>query len=174
MESFSYDPAQPDFETAVTFENIRLEELAELFPGFEGSVGGRVSGKIHLRFEDDLLSLPQGSLTLDGGSSAYLRLDAKKVLGAQLTELSDDPNALQTVEQALKDLVVDDLSIVFFDPDATESVCRIRIKGRSREKVTIPETGGAKAVAPIHLNINVDDPSELVRRLLDFGLRKQF
>lgn len=174
MESFSYDPAQPDFETAVTFQNIRLEKLAELFPGFEGNVGGRVSGKIHLRFEDDLLSLPQGSLSLDGGSRAYLRLDAKKVLGAQLTEMSDDPNALQTVEEALKDLVVDDLSIVFFDPEASESVCRIRIKGRSREKVTIPETGGAKAIAPIHLNINVDDPSELVRRLLDFGLRRQF
>ena len=111
---------------------------------------------------------------LDGSSPAFLHLNAKEALGAQLSEIAQDPIALEIVEAALKDLVVHELEIGFFDPDKRESVARIRLKGRSREEVPIPNTQGkGKAYAPIHLNINVDDPSELVRRLLNFGLRKQ-
>ena len=74
----------------------------------------------------------------------------------------------------MKDLVINQLKISFFDPDTSEQVCRIRLEGHSRKEVTIPETNGGKAIAPIHLNINVDDPSEIVRQLLNLGLRKQF
>ncbi|MDA7643867.1 YdbH domain-containing protein [Verrucomicrobiales bacterium] len=174
MKALSSHPGQPDFESVVTFDKIDLSKLADLIPGFKGKVGGRVSGQVHLRFRDGVLSLPQGSLALDASSPAFLHLNAKEALGAQLSEIAQDPTALEIVESALKDLVVHELEIGFFDPDAKESVARIRLKGRSREEVPIPNTQGkGKASAPIHLNINVDDPSELVRRLLNFGLRKQ-
>ncbi len=174
MKVLSSHPGQPDFESVVTFDKIDLSKLADLIPGFKGKVGGRVSGQVHLRFRDGVLSLPQGSLALDASSPAFLHLNAKEALGAQLSEIAQDPTALEIVESALKDLVVHELEIGFFDPDAKESVARIRLKGRSREEVPIPNTQGkGKASAPIHLNINVDDPSELVRRLLNFGLRKQ-
>lgn len=173
MESLAYHPGHPKFESAVTFKGVRLETLGALVPGLKGKVGGEVSGKVHLRFKDGLLSLPRGSLTMAEGSRGFLRIDAQETLGAQLADLADDPNALQIVESALKDLLVDEFEVGFFDPEEHDSVCRIRLKGRSRKEVPIPQTNGGTAVAPIHLNINVDDPSEWVRRLLDFGLRQR-
>ncbi len=173
MEALSYHPGHPDFESVIVFHGIELERLAELYPNFQGRVGGRVDGQVHLRFKDSILSLPQGRLLLDPMAPAYLRLDAKEALGAQLSELADDPDALQIVEMALKDLVVHELEMGFFDPETNEAACQVRLRGRSREEVPIPNTQGGKAFAPIHLNISVEDPSELVRRLLNFGVRRQ-
>jgi hypothetical protein len=110
---------------------------------------------------------------LQEGSAGFLRIDAQETLGAQLADLAEDPTALKIVERALKDLLVDEFQMGFFDPDEHDSVCRIRLRGRSRKEVPIPQTNGGKAIAPIHLNIDVDDPSEWVRRLLDFGLRQK-
>ena len=77
------------------------------------------------------------------------------------------------MEAALKDLVLKEFGISFFDPEKNEYACQIRLRGHSRQEVEIPNSNGGSAIAPIHLNINVEDPSGLVRRLLNFGLRKQ-
>ncbi|MGY8691174.1 MAG: hypothetical protein ACKVHP_25970, partial [Verrucomicrobiales bacterium] len=63
--------------------------------------------------------------------------------------------------------------ISFFDPEKNDYACQIRLKGHSRKEVEIPNSNGGSAIAPIHLNINIEDPSELVRRALNLLVRKQ-
>ncbi|MFO8026034.1 MAG: hypothetical protein R6U56_00025, partial [Opitutales bacterium] len=142
-----------DLSVRVHLDSVQLEEIAGLFPQFEGRMEGAASGELALGLEGGQIVLQPGELQLEGdttGRFEYLRqgwltqdpdLDPEAfVAGRDIVEIMQDPQgATVLTELAMRDLKMSDFRLeVQTGPDGGQSVVA-EVKGqRTIKGVTVP------------------------------------
>ncbi|MEM7384706.1 MAG: YdbH domain-containing protein [Verrucomicrobiota bacterium] len=174
VHDLTWNSKREDLVFDLALKQASIPLLLEHFPRFKGEMGGRLGGRIRLGLKEGSAILPRGYLQLDRNSQAFLKIRADDLLSEEEQAAFTDEGALRVVKEALRDLILKDLRVSAYKPDdPANQALKVRFEGISREEIRIPRTKDAKSRAPLNLNINVDDPSEIIENLLDFSLRSR-
>jgi hypothetical protein len=149
---FQWNLGSRNFEMELELEGLRLEQLARQIPQFAGSVEGFLDGRLAIGLEDGEIAIRGGHLELDRERAGRLQYPAEGLLTAGLPAGSDEQRRLALVEDGLKDLRLQALTVVLYDPEEPETPVRISLEGTSVSE---------RAIVPIqfHLNLRGDvDP----------------
>ncbi|MFU8847514.1 MAG: YdbH domain-containing protein [Opitutales bacterium] len=137
----------------VFLDAVDLEEVATLFPQFDGQIEGRASGELAFAFEGEQIALLPGGLQLEAGTSghfAYLRqgwltqdpkLNPEAFVGDRpiLEIMKDSRGAPALTELAMRDLKMTAFNFKIQQEETGEQSMLAQIKGeRSIKGVTVP------------------------------------
>jgi hypothetical protein len=156
-EPFLWNLENGEFETVVYLGQVSLEELAEKLPQFDGSVEGSLNGRLPVGLTAKGLELRGGWLELGRDRPARLRYAAEGLLTRRLGTGPERIRQLKLVEEGLKDLRLDALTVELNDPDAPETPVRLRLEGTFAT---------AQAIVPVIFNMNVNGDLAQVLRLM--------
>jgi hypothetical protein len=149
---FPWDMESRSFEMEMEFEGLRLDQLARQIPQFAGSIEGFLDGRLAIGLEDGEIAIRGGRLELDRERAGRLEYPAEGLLTAGLPVGSDEQRRLALVEDGLKDLRLEALTVDLYDPGDPETPVKISLEGTSVSE---------RAIVPIqfHLNLRGDvDP----------------
>jgi hypothetical protein len=149
---FQWDLESRNFEMELELEGLRLDQLARQIPQFAGSVEGFLDGRLAIGLEDGEIAIRGGRLELDRERAGRLEYPAEGLLTAGLPAGSDEQRRLALVEDGLKDLRLEALTVDLYDPGDPETPVKISLEGTSVSE---------RAIVPIqfHLNLRGDvDP----------------
>ncbi|MGE9267018.1 MAG: intermembrane phospholipid transport protein YdbH family protein, partial [Verrucomicrobiales bacterium] len=164
--TFSADPfvlgKGGDFGTILRLRAVDLAQLASLFPDFNGKISGRVDGKLPVARKDGKLKPGHGRMSLTPGRRARLAYDVDGALSGGMKAGSPQHEQMRLVEESLKKLDLERLTMNLFDPREEERALVIRLEGRA------PTVKGSP---PIILNVNGFKPDDDSLGFFDLLLR---
>lgn len=140
-----------NYEFLVRMKGLDLAALAKLFPDFNGSISGKIDGVLPLQNIDGDFHPVRGGMYLTPKSLANLHYDAGNKFSAGIKPNSEEYKKMKMVEDSLKDLQLEELSIRLFDPEDDDKALVLKLKGQARSVPGSP---------PIHLNINGFKPDD--------------
>jgi hypothetical protein len=149
---FQWDLSGRNFELDLDLEGLKLEQLALHIPQFAGSIEGSLDGRLAIGLEGGEIAIRGGRLELDRERAGRLQYPAEGLLTAGLPAGSDEQRRLALVEDGLKDLRLQGLTVDLYDPEDPETPVKISLEGTSVSE---------RAIVPIqfHLNLRGDvDP----------------
>lgn len=145
--------ATPSVAAELVLDNVQLEQLAELFPEFNGSIQGRVSGRLPIRIEGPRIFLQPGYLEMAPGQTGHFRyeqpgwltqdpgLDPVQYAQSRdlVTLLQEPDGAAILTELAMRDLRMTAFRLDLLKPGAGDRKVLIQIEGDGRAKgVKVP------------------------------------
>jgi hypothetical protein len=157
---FRWEWGSQDLEAVLEAEQINLAALAELLPRFDGSITGRLNGRVPVRFRAGRFALGSSTLRLDRRHPARLRYTAEGLLTQGAVPGSERHRQLELIEEALEDLRLEELAVDLYPPDQPQTPVRLRLEGTFRSP---------KAIIPVNFNLNLNGDLEEVARLLSRG-----
>lgn len=137
---------------------VDLQRLSTLIPRWEGTLSGRIDGRIPLQRKAGHWRLQGGRLELDRRAPASLEYPADGLLTSSMAPDSPRYQQLRLVEEGLKHLTLQALRVDMFDPQTPGSAVRIRLEGTSTS---------ARAIVPVILNLNLNGPFADLLELID-------
>ncbi len=161
----------------VFLDAVQLEEIAPLFPQFEGRIEGVASGKLALRLQGAELFLLPGEIQLVAGTSGrfeYLRqgwltqdptLDPAAFLGERdiLEIMKDSQGAQALTELAMRDLKMSEFSLKILEAASGNQSVVAKIKGNRSIKGVI---------VPVVLDVPISgDIEETINAVFEFNAR---
>jgi hypothetical protein len=161
----------------IYLEGVELEQIAALFPQFDGRIQGLASGELALRIEEGRIVLQPGGLQLvphSTGRFAYLRqgwltqnpdLDPEAfVRGRDIVDVMQDSQGSSVITE----LAMRDLSMSEFRIDIL-----MRNSGAARVAAQIKGNGEVKGMTvPVVLNVPIrGDVKETINAILKFNSR---
>jgi hypothetical protein len=156
-EPFRWNLKSGGFETVVYLGQVSLEELASKLPQFDGSLEGSLNGRLPFGLTEKGLELRGGRVELGRDRPARLRYAAEGLLSRRLGTDPERIRQLKLVEEGLRDLQLDALTLELNDPDAPETPVRLRLEGTFAT---------ARAIVPVVFNMNVNGDLAQVLRLM--------
>jgi hypothetical protein len=156
-EPFAWNLKSGRFETVVYLGQVSLEELAARLPQFDGSIEGSLDGRLPVGLTEKGIELRGGRVELGRDRPARLRYAAEGLLTRRLGTDPERIRQLKLVEEGLKDLRLDALTLELNDPDAPETPVRLRLEGTFAT---------AQAIVPVIFNMNVNGDLAQVLRLM--------
>lgn len=142
-----------DLSARAFLESVDLEEVAALFPQFDGQIEGLASGELAFGYKDGQFVLLPGGMQLVAGTSgrfAYFRqgwltqdpkLDPEAFVGSRpILEIMKAPQGASALtELALRDLKMAEFNLKIWEDETGEQSVLARIKGdRSIKGVIVP------------------------------------
>jgi hypothetical protein len=143
---FRLDLRSGDFEGELELEGVSLQQLALRLPQFAGSIEGSIDGRVEVGREAGEFAIRGGRLELDRVRAGRLRYPAEGLLTAGVPAGSDEYRRLSLVEEGLKDLRLEALTVQLYDPEDPETPVKIRLEGTSVSE---------RAIVPIRFNLNL-------------------
>lgn len=125
--------------------------MGTLLPHWEGTLSGRIDGRIPLQRKAGRWRLPGGRLELDRRVPARLEYPADGLLTGGMAPDAPRYQQLRMVEDGLKHLTLQALQVDLFDPQTPQTAVRVRLEGTSTS---------ARAIVPVILNLNLNGPLE--------------
>ncbi|MCB1127133.1 MAG: YdbH domain-containing protein, partial [Verrucomicrobiae bacterium] len=132
-------------------EGVDLHRLGTLLPHWEGTLSGRIEGRIPLQRNAARWRLQGGRLELDRRVPARLEYPADGLLTGGMAPDAPRYQQLRMVEDGLKHLTIQTLRVDLFDPQTPQTAVRVRLEGTSTS---------ARAIVPVILNLNLNGPLE--------------
>jgi hypothetical protein len=157
---FRWDSVSRDLDPVLEIERIDLAAVARLLPRFDGSITGRLNGRIPVQVRAGRFSVGSSTLRLDRDRPARLRYPADGLLTRNAPPDSERYEQLEMIEEALEDLRLEELAVDLYPPDQPQTPVRLRLEGT----FTSP-----KAIIPVKFNLNLNGDLEEVVRLLGRG-----
>lgn len=172
LDPTTLNKAPLSLETAIRFEHLSLTEIAETMAFFDGTMEGSISGYLPLSYKNKKFLSGEGHLGLTDNQPARLRYKTKGLLKQEpkqdtgfidrltnrvIGQLKLAPD--QLVEDALSDLLINELSIELLSSETPETPVRIRISGDGKS---------GKTIVPMRLDTNINGTLE---ELFEFLLR---
>ncbi len=135
----------PDAAVVLNFDGLDAGELVRRLDLFQGSVTGRLRGRLPIGLLGGVPVLGQGFLELDPRHPADFAYDARGMFtrGLPTSSLADRINRVpyELLEEGLGGLRIEELRIDLFDRGRPETPIRIEFSGRSEtDRATVPLT----------------------------------
>lgn len=149
-----------DFEMSLNLENVDLEPLSRTIPHWDGTVTGRLDGRIPLSRKAGQWRTAGGRLELNRAVAASLHYPAQGLLTGGMDPASPRYDQLKLVEAGLENLALQALALDVCDPKTPGTPLRIHLEGTSTS---------AQVIVPVILNLNFNGQFAEVLRLLNTG-----
>jgi hypothetical protein len=160
MPPFVWDLETGNFEPVLVLEDVNLTRLAKLLPQFSGSIDGYLNGRLPFTVKAWKAKTTGGRLELNRLRPARIQYPADGLLTRGLAADSDRFRQLKLMEEGLKDLRLEVLTIDLYDPERPQTPVRVHLEGT----FTSP-----RAIVPIIFNLNVNGDLDQALRLLNLG-----
>lgn len=162
LDPFVLPGGDDNYQFKLRMKRIDLARLAKLFPDFDGSISGRIDGLLPMQNIAGEFRPVRGGMYLTPRSRARLRYNAGNKFSAGLDPKSQEYKKMKMVEDSLKNLDLQVLSIRMFDPRDGDKAVVLRLRGQAP---TVPGS------PPIILNINGFKPDDKTVDFFDLLLR---
>ncbi|MCP5535042.1 MAG: YdbH domain-containing protein [Akkermansiaceae bacterium] len=171
LDPFTLPGGDEDYQFKVRAKRLDIAELAKLFPDFNGAITGRIDGLLPMESVGGDIRPGKGGMYLTPRTKGRLRYDAGDRFSAGLNPKSEEYKRMKMLEDSLRNLDLEVLSIRLFDPQDQDKAIVLILRGQAHHVPGSP---------PIHLNINGFKPDDDTvdffdlllkhRDRLDFGL----
>ncbi|MBT8044037.1 MAG: YdbH domain-containing protein [Verrucomicrobiae bacterium] len=171
LDPFTLPGGDDDYQFKVRAKRLDIARLAKLFPEFNGTISGRIDGLLPMESKNGDIRPRRGGMYLTPRTKGKLRYDAGNKFSAGLNPKTEEYKRMKMVEESLRNLDLEVLSIRLFDPRDQDKAIVLKLRGQAHNVPGSP---------PIHLNINGFKPDDDTvdffdlllkhRDRLDFGL----
>lgn len=151
VDPFTLPGGDDNYQFKLRMKKLDLAKLAKLFPDFNGSVTGKIDGLLPIQNIGGEFMPVRGGMYLTPRSRGRLRYDAGNAFTAGLNRKSEKYKKMKMVEDSLRNLDLQVLSIRLFDPRDGDKALVMRLRGQA------PSVPGSP---PIILNVNGFKPDD--------------